>query len=261
MNKNIKQFIELNKFGVERFQWAIMNSIASLVYTEYIRNIRKKQYPREHTLIPPIKSVESFLNIHGDFMNCVSNNIIKDLMEHHLVQMFDHNKVPDLKILDLDNMEMTQTLLDEYILPNVSKRVPETISIKFQIGKPEVKGIMDESPEIDIFKSGVQDFHYEYILEETALQLLDFIIHPSLTNIESHNNAAIIEVYNDSILVIDHSSAICPIHLSNTILANGDLMDIIGSAACIEILYPIREGDNRIVVISKNERNCLYKYP
>ena len=59
-NKNVEEFIKSNKFGVERLQWAVMNSVASLVYTEYIRNIKKKEYPREHTMIPSIKTEGSF---------------------------------------------------------------------------------------------------------------------------------------------------------------------------------------------------------
>ena len=260
MNKRIKDFIELNKFGVERLQWAVMNSVASLVYTEYIRNIKKKEYPREHTLIPSIKTVESCLNMNGDLMKLLSNSLIKDLIEHHLVQMFDHNKVPDLKVLDMDNMEITQTLLEGYILPNVSRRIPETIGIKFQVGNPEVKGIMDESSEIDMFKSGIHNFHYEYILEETALQLLAYIMHPHINRVDSVNGTAVIDVYNNQVLIISHPSEICEIHLSDNILSDVDIMGSIGSVIGVEVIYPIREDDEYIGVISKNNKNYLYKY-
>lgn len=259
-NKNVEEFIKSNKFGVERLQWAVMNSVASLVYTEYIRNIRKKEYPREHTLIPSIKTVGSFLNMNGEIIKLLSDSLIKDLIEHNLVQMFDHNKVPDLKILDIDNIDITQTLLKGYILPNICRRIPETISIKFQIGNPEVKGIMDESPEIDIFKSGIHDFHYEYILEETALQLLAYIIHPHVTVVDNIDNTAVIDVFNNQVLIISHPSEICEIHLSHDILSNGDIMKSIGSVIGVEVKYPIREDDEYIGVISKNNKNYLYKY-
>ena len=66
-------------------------------------------------------------------------------------------------------------VIGEYMIPNIFKRIPETISMKFGINDP-TQNIMIEDSHIDIFKNIKLDSEdtLNFIIDEFVLCLLIF---------------------------------------------------------------------------------------
>ncbi len=250
----IKDTMKDHKNKIEIFQWAVMNSVGSLVYSEYIKNIRRKEYPRQHILVPPIKLVSSILDTDFTLMETLSSNLIDKMINNKWFDKVNYKSIPELVLFNDDNIEILKTIFDLYIVKNVSRRIPEVISKKFQIGNSSVKGIIDESNEISIFNNGICDYHYEYLVEETCVQLLTLL--PTLKKtIYTPDNLKMFHLTENDILIVDNSNAICPIDFTSNIYSNRDIMDLIGFVTNVSITIP--EDDENLLL--KNGKPIKYE--
>lgn len=250
-----KVFIE-HKHGIEIFQHAVINSIASIVYCEFIQNIQLKEYPSPHYLIPRIDSVRSFLKTDGDFMSDVGKQLIAILPSNRWVQYVNYKEHPDFVLFRDDNIDMTDSILRSYILPNASRGIPEVISRKFEVGSDSRKGVIDESYELDIFSGGIPFSYYKYIIDETCMQLLK-----STDSVDRKvvpcTDPSSIEIGPNSMLGINHRCAICQILLSTDMVIDNNIMRLIGRATETSLIDSHSNGN---YIVSSGQTNCLEIY-
>lgn len=252
-----KVFVE-RKHEIEIFQHAVINSIASIVYCEFIQNIQIKEYPSQHYLIPRIDSVRSFLRTDGNFMSNVGKQLIAILPSNRWVQYVNYKEHPDFVIFHDENIDMTDSILRSYILPNASRGIPEVISRKFEVGSDSRKGVIDESYELDIFSGGIPFSYYKYIIDETCMQLLkstDSIDRKVVPCTDPSN----IEIGPNSMLGINHRCAICQILLSTDMVIDTNIMGLIGTATNTSFIDSFNNG-KYIVASEPNNYLDIYDF-
>lgn len=223
-HKIIKDTIKEHSKKIELIQWAITSGIASLVYSEYIRNIRQKRVPTRIIFVPQIRRVQELLNPDGEFMNSLSESLIDNMRNHELFKQY--KDAPELVLFNDDNIDTLKTIFDLYIIPNIFRSIPETISKKFDLQNPQQQ-LIRESNEIDIFdRKPIQQYQFDYIVEESLLQLL--VMMPTVkkeviipeSNIKLHMS-------ENEILSIGHQSAICNIYINKNIIENEEIIKLI----------------------------------
>lgn len=220
----IKEALTDHKQKIELTQWAIISAVSSLVYSEYIKNITQKQVPVSMVLVPSIKTVNELLEENGSFMKMISDNLIGEMINHPLFR--EYSSAPELVMFRINNIEIMKTILDLYIIPNISKRIPETIALKFQLND-ENQQLFRENREADLFKrQPISDDQFRYVVEETVLQLLCLL--PTMKkNIELPESNLDILMTDKDILTINHDNAICPIHFSKNVIENKSVIDLL----------------------------------
>lgn len=223
-HKIIKDTIKEHSKKIELIQWAITAGIASLVYSEYIRNIRQKRVPTRIIFVPQIRRVQELLNPDGEFMNSLSESLIDNMRNHELFKQY--KDAPELVLFNDDNIDTMKTIFDLYIIPNIFRSIPETISKKFDLQNLQQQ-LIRESNEIDIFdRKPIQQYQFDYIVEESLLQLL--VMMPTVkkeviipeSNIKLHMS-------ENEILSIGHQSAICNIYINKNIIENEEIIKLI----------------------------------
>ena len=220
----IKNTMTEHKNKIELFQWAVISSVTSLVYSEYLANMKQKQIPVKRIMIAPIKYVSELLNRDGDFMKLLSEELIDGMISNPLFQKYKN--APEFEIFNETNIEVIKTIFDLYIIPNIERRIPESIYIKFNLGD-ESQQLFTEDNTIDLFdRKLLTDGQFQYIIEETVLQLL-FTIPTMKKNVEPIENNQRIWITNDEVMVIDHNNALTPIHINKTIIDNKDVMTLL----------------------------------
>ena len=85
MNESTKQFLINNKSSIEMFQWALMNSVASLVYSDYIASIRQKQFPVRKVLVPVIKDLEYIMDPRGELLRDLPEYLLDRICRNRMV--------------------------------------------------------------------------------------------------------------------------------------------------------------------------------
>ncbi len=219
----LKDTIKLHKDKIELIQWAIISSVSSIVYSEYIKNIRQKHRPVRLIYVPSIKTLYELLAKDGHLMQLISEKLIDDIIGNDLFSKYI--EVPEMILFNENNVEMLKTILDIYIIPNISSRLTEAIAIKFSLNNPEQQ-LFVESRDIDLFnRIPITPNQFRFIVGETILQLLMLI--PSIKKdvISPEQNINII-MNSDQILTIDNDNAICPIHFNSDILDNAEVMSL-----------------------------------
>lgn len=203
-----------HKSKVELFQWAIMSSIGSLIYSEYLKNIKQKQHPVKMFLVPTIRSVQELLMMDGKMFTLLSELLVDEMVRTE--QFLKYELAPEFEIFINENLEITKTLFEIYILPNVNRRLPETIARKFDLFNPDNQ-VVRENREIDLFdRKPFSPDQYQYILRETILNLLTLA--PSIMKeIEYPESNGTIYLTDDEIFTVSHENAITPIHFDKTI--------------------------------------------
>lgn len=224
IHQMVKEFISKNKNKIELTQWTIINAIASLVYSEYIQRFKQKQSPVKKIMIPSIKYVIELLKHDGQFMKMLSYDLIESIRKDPLFCKF--NNAPELVIFNDENVEILKTIFDLYMIPNIEKRIPETIMIKFGIGDDKQQ-IFIEDNTIDLFeRKPINENQFKFIVEEAVLQLL-FSLPTMEKNVIFPENNRNIEITNNEILVINNENAVCPIHFNYSIFNNTEVIDLL----------------------------------
>lgn len=225
IHETIKTVLTEHKHKIEITQWAIISAVSSIVYSEYIKNIRQKQVPTRAILVPQIKAVSSFLNHDGEFMSALSDKLIDGVANHHLFKEYEN--APELVLFNSKNIEILKTIFDVYIMPNIERRIPETISIKFGLEDPNQQLIREERT-IDIFPMDfyTMDEIVKYVIDQTVLQLL--ILLPTMEkDVELPEVNTSVQLSDTDIFTINHEKAICPIHFNEDIYDNDKIMRIL----------------------------------
>lgn len=226
IHKIVKDTISQHKNKIELAQWAIISGVASLVYTEYLVNIKWKTIPTTVILVPKISAVQELLNPDNSFMDLLSNKLIDGIANNETFKLY--KDAPELILFNDDNIEVMKTLFDLYITPNIYKRLPETIAKKFSLDINEStkkQGTIIQSNELDLFnRQPIDDKELDFIIEETVLQLLTLLPTMKKDIVLPESNQSIM-VSKDSILTIGNEKAICPIHFSDKVFNNDKVIN------------------------------------
>lgn len=219
MNESTKQFLINNKSSIEMFQWALMNSVASLVYSDYIASIRQKQFPVRKVLVPVIKDLEYIMDPRGE--------LLRDLPEYLLdrircdVNDYYAYSIPEFDIFNMGNDSSLKDLMNEYIIPNISRRIPETIKKKFGLDDPNQQ-VIREDRNIKMFdKYPLDGASRNFIAAQTILQFftMGITIEKECCPIE-HSTGICLPLDKHYILSIANDQAVCPIQLNAEIIDN-----------------------------------------
>ena len=235
VNEKIKRVISEHKNEVEIFQWSVINSIASLVYSEYISNMKQKTIPTKVILVPKVKLVSDLLSPSGELMNTLSNNLIDMMISNHFFIKYDFKNIKELILFTEDYIDILKSILSSYILPNIARLIPDVIVKKFQLDVRQSSII--ESPESVLFNGmGVcRNEYIEYIVEEICIQMFTEYSKSIPNSITEPDDIFNIQLSKDDILVINHENAICPIYFSAGIFENKTVLDLLKFVACIDV--------------------------
>lgn len=247
LDSTIKEFIITNKENIEMMQWAMMSSISSLIYSEYIYCIKNKYVPVHKVHIPSIRTVQQILSIDGKLMSILKERFVDILVCNPLI--VSYNNSPELNIFNSENFNMIKTVFNEYMLPNIAKRVPETISKKFDIGNPR-QTIMIEDSHIEMFTEfnlfGINTINF--LVEEFVLQFLTTI--PSMRkDLEFPESNSRIYIASDEIISIGNEHAVCPILFNSEIINNKDIFNLLSFVTSTSIT----ENEDHSIWKDKNE--------
>lgn len=221
----VKDNMKEHKEKIELFQWAAIMGVSSLLYSEYLRNMRQKHKPVHMVLVPPIKRVQEFLDPNGSFMSTMSDDFINWMREDPLFKKFSH--APELVLFDEEHVEVLKTIFDLYVIPNMYRRIPETISMKFSLMNEEQQTFR-ESNELDLFdRQPLTSDQFSFIAHETVLQLM--VLLPTMKKeIELPEENSKIHMTDDEILSIGNANAVCPIIVDPVVMGLEGVLDVLG---------------------------------
>lgn len=224
INQLVKETLNTHKNKIEIAQWAIISSVSSLIYSEYIKQITQKQVPVRIIFVPALKTIREILRPDGQFMDMLSNRLIDEMIKNKWFS--EYSSAPELILFKDDQIEIMKTIFDLYIIPNISRRIPEAIEKKFRLND-ETNQIFRESREADLFsREPISEDQFKYIVEEAVLQLL--VLLPTMKkDIELPEKNLNIHMTESEILTIDHENAMSPIHFSSSIIENKAVIDLL----------------------------------
>ena len=90
--EEIQKILESNKHGWEILQWSVMNALGSLVYTEFISNMKKMDKPIPHVKIPTIKTVREIVSHNSPLIKEFSMNILSQFQHHQHRHYWDNKE-------------------------------------------------------------------------------------------------------------------------------------------------------------------------
>lgn len=224
LHEMIKETLNNHKSKIELIQWAIISGVSSLLYSEYIANIKQKQIPVRKILLPSIKTLNELLSENSQFIELLSDKLIDNIYNNELFKKY--NDAPELVLFNEENIEILKTIFDLYIIPNIRRRIPEAIEKKFDLKNPQQQ-LFVESREIDLFnRKPINEDQINFIIEETVLQLL--ILLPTMKKdieLPETNNGILFA--EDDIITIGNENAICPIHFNENIFKIESIMKLL----------------------------------
>jgi len=247
IHKLVKDVITTHKNKVELIQWSIIAGISSLIYSEYIRNMKQKTIPVRSVHVPEIKTVINLLKTDGHVLNYLSENLIDSMRNNYLISKYID--APELVLFSDENIEILKTIFDLYISPNISRRIPETLILKFSLND-ETQKYFREDHTIDIFdRKDLSVEQFDFIANQSCLQLLMTMPTMKKNLILPEDNAKI-HMTKSEILTIDNTNAICPIYLDDGILNSIGIMDLLSFVTSTNV----HEFPNTDVAAVKSER-------
>ena len=186
--------------------------------------MRQKHVPREMIFVPTIHSVRELLSEDGQFMELLSEKLIDGIVTNPLFMKY--KKAPELEIFNEENIEVTKTMLDIYIIPNIASSIADTITKKFDLSNPDQQMFV-ESRDIDLFnRKPITEGQMKYIIDQTILQIL--ILLPTINkDVVFVDNNMSIDLAIHEIMTINNSNAICPIHFTEDIIRNEDVIKLL----------------------------------
>lgn len=218
ISKKVKIMMKDHKNKIELFQWALMESFASLFYSYYISQFRQKHVPTHRIFIPSIKSFKDFINPDNGFMQRISNEfidgILNKLKENNYSKYLD---CLELIILKDENIEIFKTIFDLYMIPNLYKYLPESFINKFDLNNEKQQIFIEDEEFVFDIKNYLKDDIFSFLVDETILQFL--ILFPSIEKdvILPENNESIL-VTEEGIVTICNEKALSPILLNHEMI-------------------------------------------
>lgn len=259
IHKMVKNALRDHKKKIELLQWAITSGIATLIYPEYLIRIKQKQTPVRRIMLPPIKAVREILQPEGEFMTYLSEHLIDGIGERMNTPRFKpYASAPEFAMFEdgHDEIEILKTIFDLYMVPNISTRLPETITRKFRIGEPDQQ-LMIESNDIDLFnrECPIDETSFDFLVEEICLQFLTLI--PTMKKeVELPESNVGIYLTENEIITIGNENGICPIHINRHIIENSGVRYNVLRFITNTSIEKIDWGENAMM---KNDEVVEYK--
>lgn len=219
IHKLMKEAITEHKKKVELTQWAIISGITSLIYSEYIRRIQHKTVPVQCYMVPEIEAIKELLKSNSPMMERLSNDLIDSMVQNQ--RFWKYTVAPELILFREEKIEIMKTIFDLYITPNIQRRVPETIAMKFGLNGDVINQTIRQDRTIDLFdRKPFGDDQFKFIVNQCCLQLL--VLLPTMKkNIDVPEDNMKIQMSEEEILMIGNENAICPIYFdAETILSS-----------------------------------------
>ncbi len=241
IHETISNAMKDHKNKIEITQWAVISSIASLVFSEYISNIKQKTKPVRKVLVPPIKYVNELLDPSSSFMKTLSEKLIDGIASNELIEKY--KDAPELVLFKEENIDTIKTIFDLYMIPNISRRIPETISKKFQLDD-EKNQLIQQDSSLDLFgRKAITEKQLDYIIEETVLQLIMIIpsIEKESEGVEN-NKSFYVPADKSFAFTINNQEAICPIIFNANILNNDEVIDLLNFVTSTSLLKDVDDG-------------------
>lgn len=247
----VKNALTEHKQKIELTQWAIISGVTSLFYSEYIRRFRQKEVPVKVIMVPSLKTVSDYLRSDSPFMEHMSETLIDSIANHRLIKQYAD--APELVMFKEDNIEIMKTVFDLYIIPNITRRIPETIAKKFGLND-EKQQVFRETFDIRLFDDQhINDDQYKFIIDQIVLQLL-MLIPTMKKEVEIPEDHVNMMMSRNEILSIANDSAVCPIHFNADIIKNKSVIDLL-SFVTNTTINDISGGD-----IAPQKRDVIVDY-
>lgn len=248
IHQMMKGIINEHKKKIELIQWAIINGISSLLYSEYIRRFKYKTHPVEVVLVPQLRTIHDILNPDGEFIKRISEKLIDEIVKNELFKK--HSHAPELILFNGDNLENMKIIFDLYIIPNIIRRIPESIGLKFQLNDQNQRMIRQDR-DISLFnKQNINNEQYQFITEQIVLQLLSLL--PTMKkSVKIPEDNCTIQMNEDEILVIGNKNAICPIYINKNIINNKSVINLLSFVTSTSI-NTINSASSLLYNISTN---------
>lgn len=222
--KKVTEVISDHKNKIELIQWAIISSIGSLIYSEYISQFKQRNIPVRKIMIPSIKTLNEIFDTTSSYMKDLSEYMIDMMRLNPLMRQYKN--APEFILFDSDHNNIMEIIFDTYILPNVIKSIPSTIIKKFALDDPSNQ-LFIQSNDIDLFnRKDFNDEQLSYLVEESILNLLLTIPTMKKDIKFPEDNMNIIMDIND-ILTIGNINGICPIQLNNMIINQASIIKLL----------------------------------
>lgn len=210
---NIKEILDEHKEEYQMLSFAIVNSVATLIYTEFIRRMKRKTQPVPCVHIPRIAAVQEICSMNNPLMKRLSNELFSTMKINPRISVFPST------LINVMNNESCSIILNGYILPIICNRLPDIIRKKFQLDTDQQ--IFREDISIDMFERNFgTDQQVKYVADEAVLQCAMILVPPT----EAEHRL----VVDDNILIsIDNHNAIAPIIIDQSIIGNQSIFETI----------------------------------
>lgn len=250
----MKMFIEGNKKAIETFQNAVIMSLSSLIYSEYIKNIKQQRFPIIMTWVPQITTVKELLKPESYLVKLLSESLIDKITERQLFQDYK-DSIPELNIFndENDNIELLKFTFDYYIMHNAFYNISNTISKKFDLNNPD-NNTFRESRDLDLFnRIPITERQLDYIVDETILQW--FVMLDSIKKrIDYPSDNTEVFLVEGEILSIDHTNAICPVMINDDIFNNEEVFPLLSFVTSTTI----SEHEHSVSYMFKNDKTVFH---
>ena len=219
IHEQIKEIIREHGDEIGIIQVAVTSSIASMIYSEYLRNFKQVMKPTMKVMVPKVSIVQEMLVPGSGFACTLSDTLIDTMVSNPL--MIEYSTLPELALFRPDKVEILKTIFELSILPNIARVIPAMIVHKFNLDKPDNQ-LYCQSPDLDIFdRVFPNDKHTQYTADQAVLQLL--LIAPNVpknvlpceSNIDIKLQA---DVFN--VVSVANDNAISVVHFNSQILEN-----------------------------------------
>jgi hypothetical protein len=241
----VKNAIREHKDEIQLIQVGINGAIASLIYSEFLRNFKQVHSPTLKIFIPEIKSVRELLDLGSEFSNELSDNMIARMVENELFAKY--LSVPELSLFSEENIDSLKSLFELYILPNCARSIPVVIANKFNLGNQDNQ-LFYESGDIDLFdRKFPSNDHIDFTIDQAVLQIL--MLTPSVEkNIEPCERAQGLAFPSDihEVISVSNSNAISVIHFNKSILTNEVIKDIFSFVTNTTFEFDILNGNYKV---------------
>lgn len=226
IHEKIKEGIRDHRNEIELTQIGITSAIASLVYSEYIRNFKQVTNPTRKIFVSEINNVIELLSPESEFTMMLSDTMIDSMAKTKLIQ--EYINVPELVMFKEENIDILKSIFELYIMPNVGRSIPNAIVRKFGLSD-ESNQLFYQTGDIDLFNRVPPGKDYiQFIVEQAVLQILLLApeVKKKVDNVESNNNIKF-PLSEHAIISIGSDRAISVIHVNETILGNAPIMDLL----------------------------------
>lgn len=252
---DIKLLLRDKKDDIQILQLAVTSGVASLIYSEYIRNFNQRLKPTRKIFVADIQSVIDIVKHDSEFMKAISDRLI-EFLRSELSTLYEDKYIPELDTILNSNIEVLKTVLELYILPNVETTIPKVIKAKFSLGD-ESNQTFFEDGEIKLFNGKTPSLAaLDFVLKEISLHLR-VLVKPmisSITLVENNEKFEFDYSNNNSCISIANDNAITSIYLSASMINNEEIIKLISFVTSTTFEhYP----DDKKYIISSTPFNTL----